>query len=157
MTTYYLKPRGVIGAGLMILLAIAAVAAVAGAYVVSTRYMPPISTVPSSGSGSTTPPTSTTPGASPRVITRSDSTTTIYLHPGDRFVLKLGDDLNWGSVRILDPNIVRYVADQAGTQGLFEAQAKGATTITVDGSPICNAGQACPQFVLLYHLNVVVD
>jgi hypothetical protein len=103
-----------------------------------------VTAVPSTGGplGGGTP----TPGAilaSPQTVTLADAGATIALHPGDRFLLALGEGYDW-TVTIGDPAIVSRVPNilpVRGAQGVYEAHTAGQTTLTATGDPACRKAQ----------------
>jgi|GEM_PF-2677495 len=166
--------RGFIGIELGIAIAILAVLAIAagGSYVAYHDRMT------AADNATTTPTTSTTTDGWPATstpqsggtgtggtsqgsvtVTSANSDEVVHLHVGDRLTLALGGDKNWSNVRVMDQGILRPldVPMIPEDQGVFEAVAKGTTTITASGTAICNPGEACPQFVLLYKITVVVE
>lgn len=165
-------PKGFIGVELGIALAILAVLAIAGAgsYVAYHDRMTASDTATTTPSATIAPaPTTTGSGStsddagtmgSTRTVTAADSDTTIHLKVGDTFVLKLGDDKNWSNVAVDNTNVIGTVATFAaipGAQGMYVAKAAGTATITAVGTAICNPGEMCPQYALLYKVTFVVD
>ncbi|HVX90734.1 MAG TPA: hypothetical protein VHC20_03820, partial [Candidatus Paceibacterota bacterium] len=160
--------QGFIGVELAIALAVLAVLAIAGAgsYVAYHDRMtaadhatttPPVATT-TDDSSATTGGDTTTSGS--LVVTAADSDTTIHLHVGDTFVLKLGSDKNWSNVAVDNPHVIGTVETFAaipGAQGMFVAKSAGTASLTVVGTAICNPGEMCPQFALLYKVTFIVD
>ncbi len=98
-----------------------------------------------------------TPPGSLRV-TQADNGHTISLRVGQTFLVALGNTLDW-NVTVADPTIVSRVVNVLvvrGAQGLYRANAPGQTTLTATGRPICAPGQACPMFIQLVKVNLVV-
>lgn len=112
-------------------------------------------------SAATTPPTNpaTSPKGHSRTITLADNGTTITLHPGDRFLLELGNALTW-NVTVADPSVVNRVPNILvirGAQGIYEAHQPGQTTITAIGSAACRgATPPCAVPDRLFHVTIVV-
>jgi hypothetical protein len=93
-------------------------------------------------------------------VTRDDNGRTITLQPGDRFLLKLGDDLDW-TVAVDDPSVVSRVPNITvvrGAQGVYEARNTGATDLTAAGTVHCTPGpgQLCPQSMVLFKVHLSV-
>src|SRR5205814_5480253 len=81
-------------------------------------------------------PTATAPT---RTVTLSDDGRTIDMVVGERFLLALGDQLDW-TVRVADPRVVGRVVNVTvvrGAQGLYEARQPGTTTLEATGDPPC--------------------
>jgi hypothetical protein len=98
-------------------------------------------------------------GAATQTVTLSDSGRTINLQVGERFLLSLGDTLNW-SLQVDDPGILSRVPNiltVRGSQGLFEAHRAGRTKLTATGDPACRKAQpACMLPSLFFQLQIVV-
>ena len=154
--------RGFIGIELGIAIAILAVLAIAagGSYVAYHDRMTAADNATTTPQVAATTTTDTGTNGSVRTITEADSDTTVRLHVGDTFILKLGGDKNWSSVAVDNANVITSVETFApipGAQGMYEAKAKGTATITAVGTAICDPGVACPQFALLYKVTIVVE
>ncbi len=96
--------------------------------------------------------------AMPLVVTERDNGTTLHLVVGQRFILDLGQRVEW-AVKATVPQVVQQVAGApmiAGAQGLYAARATGTTVITAIGSPPCASGSVCPLFRLGFSLTIVV-
>jgi hypothetical protein len=77
------------------------------------------------------------------VVTLAADGTTIRLHPGQRFLLKLGEDYDW-TVIVADQDVASRVINVMtvrGAQGLYEAHKVGQTTLTATGDPACRSAQ----------------
>lgn len=94
------------------------------------------------------------------MVTLVNNGATITLHPGDRFVMMLGDAYDW-QVTPADPAVVSRVINITpvrGSQGVYEAHKAGQTTITASGDPMCRQSQPpCMMPSILFTLNVVVQ
>lgn len=104
--------------------------------------------------------TSTTPTPSEtRIVTLADNGKTMDLHPGDHFLLNLGDALNW-NVTVSDPSVVSRVPNVLvirGAQGIYVARHAGQATLTAAGSAACrSATPPCALPDRLFHLTIVV-
>lgn len=108
------------------------------------------------------PPTPATiqpaPGAE-TVITLDDGNKTLYLHVGDRFLLKLGDMFVW-EVNVSDQNVlgrVKNIMVVKGAQGVYEALSPGRVTLEASGDPLCRQSQPpCGMPSILFELTVIV-
>ncbi len=93
-------------------------------------------------------------------VTLANNGATIRLHPGDRFVMMLGDAYNW-EVTPADQNIVSRVVNITplrGSQGVYEAHQVGQTTIEASGDPMCRGSQPpCMMPSIIFTLKVVVE
>jgi hypothetical protein len=104
----------------------------------------PLATPPSSpGSplptAAATPGSTATPGDSGLTVTLENEGQTIALHPGDRFLLSLGEEYDW-TVTVADESVVSRVIGITvirGAQGVYEAKQAGTTTLTAVGDPPC--------------------
>ncbi|HUD04103.1 MAG TPA: hypothetical protein VMR73_01260 [Candidatus Paceibacterota bacterium] len=95
--------------------------------------------------------------ASLMVVTQSDNNTTVHLAQGEQFVINLGA-LHWTLV-FSPENIIGRVLntpDNTG-QGIYEGLHAGTTTLHGTGAPICNPGQACPDFMEAMTITFVVE
>ncbi len=93
-------------------------------------------------------------------VTLANNGATIRLHPGDRFVLMLGDTYNW-EVTPADQNVVSRVVNITplrGSQGVYEAHQVGQTTIEASGDPTCRGSQPpCMMPSIIFALKIVVE
>jgi hypothetical protein len=92
-------------------------------------------------------------------ITQQDNGQTFNIQVGDRVVVKMGTTLDW-TVDIEPPGILVPVPGVGtlarGVQGIYLAARPGTATLTATGRPICNPGQACPQFIQEVQVTIVV-
>lgn len=90
-------------------------------------------------------------------LTESDNNTTITVPVGDSIELKLPTDLTW-DVSISNASVLKRppVALATDVQGLWDANAAGESVITANGTPQCNTGEACPQFIVHFQTTVEV-
>lgn len=97
--------------------------------------------------------------SSARTITRDDNGRTLNLQVGERFLLDLGDTMEW-QLQIDDPSVVSRVPNVLtikGAQGLFEARQRGQTTLTATGDLPCRKAQPpCMAPSFLFRLQIVV-
>ena len=92
------------------------------------------------------------------MITQADNNTTVTLAKGQRFGIAMGDTLEW-SLNFDPTGIVTRVTNIStlrGEQGVYTATAAGSTTLQATGAPICNPGEACPQFRQAVTVKIVV-
>jgi hypothetical protein len=94
------------------------------------------------------------------VITLANNGGSITLHPGDRFVLSLGEMYDW-TVTISDPGVLHRVINITplrGSQGVYEAGSAGSTTLVAAGDPRCRQSQPpCMMPSISFELNVTVS
>jgi len=72
-------------------------------------------------------------------ITLADDGGTVRIAVGERFLLSLGTDYDWG-VTVADPSIVdrvRNITVVRGAQGVYVALASGTTVLSAVGDPPC--------------------
>jgi hypothetical protein len=94
-------------------------------------------------------------------ITIADNERTIYIQPGDRFLLDLGPDAGSGwAIRADDENLIQR-ADNAqvipNTQGWFEAVQVGKTDLNARSHALCIHHEGCPEVFLFFTLHVVIQ
>ena len=78
---------------------------------------------------------------------------------GSSFKLSLRSGLHWSGPHTSSSDIAITDVQAPASGGLtatVTALAPGRATLTASGAPICSPGQACPQFILLWTLGVVV-
>lgn len=97
--------------------------------------------------------------SSTRTITRDDNGRTLNLQVGERFLLDLGDAMEW-QLQIDDPSVLSRVPNVLtikGAQGLFQARQRGQTTLTATGDLPCRKAQPpCMAPSFLFRLQIVV-
>jgi hypothetical protein len=85
---------------------------------------------------------------------------TILLKPGDRFLLRLGQEYDW-TVNVADPSIVSRVVDVTvvqGAQGLYEAHKAGTASLSATGDPVCRQAQPpCAAPSRSFKIDIVVN
>jgi len=107
-------------------------------------------------------PPSACPGQTHAVcVDRADGGHTVHVRLGeDLRVVLAGTTLRWTGPRQVGPHLLRshgHPTNHAGTlRASYVAVAVGRTTLEASGAPICTPGQACPQFILLWQVRVVV-
>jgi hypothetical protein len=72
------------------------------------------------------------------------------------------DAMRWSTIVVSPPGnvLIRQSSSQApngSSTAVFLASAQGRATLTSTGRPVCTAGLACPQYILLWRVSVVVD
>ncbi len=90
-------------------------------------------------------------------VTMADNGKTVTLHVGQGFLLALGDQ-QW-SVTVADQAVVARVPNVMvvrGAQGLYRALKAGTTTLQAAGRPNCSPGQACPMYIIGFHVTLQV-
>lgn len=94
-------------------------------------------------------------------IGQSGSQRSFNVRIGETVEVAFGDSsLVWSNIRQVGPQLLRVT--HRATRGvewfreIFEPVAMGHTTLQAIAAPRCSAGQACPQFVLLWQARVVV-
>ena len=122
--------------------------------------------------GTTLPQSSVTPtpgsnGApsdsqtSASTITFADNGKTFYYHPGDSFLLNLGDEIYEWSATVGNQDVISLkvgVMVIKGAQGLYDALAPGTTTLTAVGDPLCRkASPPCGTPTVLFKVTIVVE
>lgn len=120
----------------------------------ATRVTPAPRAVPTS----TPTPSPGQPATVALVVTERDNGTTLHLVVGQRFILDLGQRVEW-AVNATVPHVVQPVAGSpqiAGAQGLYVARTAGTTVLNAVGSPPCASGSVCPMFRLGFSLTIVV-
>jgi hypothetical protein len=92
-------------------------------------------------------------------ITRDNNGQTISLHPGDRFVLSLGEEYDW-TLTIDHQDVLHRVLNITplrGSQGVYEVQSAGSAMLTAAGDPPCRQSKpACSLPSYSFELNVTV-
>jgi len=94
-------------------------------------------------------------------VDRADGGRTVHLRVGQRVQVVLsGATLQWSGPRLVGPHLLRLrgrATDGAGTlRASYVAVGAGRTTLEASGAPKCSPGKACPQFILLWQVRVVV-
>jgi carboxyl-terminal processing protease len=99
-------------------------------------------------------------GATPQTVTLEEDGGTILLKPGDRFLLRLGQEYDW-TVNVADPSIVSRVVDVTvvqGAQGLYEAHKAGTASLSATGDPVCRQAQPpCAAPSRSFKIDIVVN
>jgi hypothetical protein len=94
-------------------------------------------------------------------LARADGGHRVRVRLGQEVEVRLGGSaLRWSSVREVGPRLLR-VAGAVGRRGgtvtaNYAVVAKGRTELRASGAPQCKPGRACPQFIVLWQVRVVV-
>jgi hypothetical protein len=109
----------------------------------------------------TTDPAYPLPGASDTLeITLADNGKTLTFHPGERFLLKLGEAYNW-DIQPFDQTIVARVKNVMvirGAQGLYDVLKTGQIELSATGDPTCRSAKpACAMPSILFKVTIVVE
>lgn len=98
-------------------------------------------------------------GDASNVITLDNNNQLITLHPGETFLLKLGEIYQWEPV-IDNQNVISRVMNVMvirGAQGLYNAHQAGTATLTATGDPLCRQSKpACGMPSILFTLHIEV-
>jgi hypothetical protein len=93
-------------------------------------------------------------------LTRADGGHRVRVRVGQEVEVRLGG-LRWSGLRETGPRLLRVtgaVGRRGGTvTANYAAVAKGRTELRASGAPHCTPGQACPQFIVLWQVRVVVS
>ena len=93
-------------------------------------------------------------------VTLADNGKTIHMAVGQSFLLKLGEDYDW-SITVSDQNVINRVKNIAvirGAQGVYDALARGTSTLSATGDPLCRtATPACASPSILFSITVIVN
>jgi hypothetical protein len=95
-------------------------------------------------------------------LTQADGGHRVPVHLGQEVEVRLGGSgLRWSQLRQTGTRPLRAsrtVRHRGGTVGAnYAAVAKGRTELESRGAPRCSPGQACPQFIVLWRVRVVVS
>jgi hypothetical protein len=113
------------------------------------HYMPALSPTPQTG----------------YAVTATNTDHHVTMHVGDKLevVLRAAQGMNnWSHPTSSDPSVLTSIVDPAATAAVgvtlaaFQAMKPGEVDVTSNGSPKCSPGQACPMYVALYELRVLV-
>lgn len=91
-------------------------------------------------------------------VTRADDGRTIRLRPGDRFLLRLGDEFNW-MTQVSDTRVIGLVIDALvppDAQGLYEARGGGETELSATGTLRCPPNQPCAALAATFRITIEV-
>jgi hypothetical protein len=124
----------------------------------------PVTThVPTPAPQPTSTPVVITPapdGGASNIVTLDNNNQLITLHPGENFLLKLGETYQWEPV-IDNQDVISRAMTFAvirGAQGLYSAHQPGTATLTATGDPLCRQTKpacAMPSIVFTLHIEVL--
>ncbi len=94
-------------------------------------------------------------------VDRSDGGRTVHVRLGHVLKVALGGTtLRWSGLHQVGPSLLRrsgrIVSRDGGIMASYTAVKTGHTTLQAGGAPKSAPGRACPQFVLLWQVRVVV-
>jgi hypothetical protein len=95
-------------------------------------------------------------------IDRTDDSRTVPVRVGQTVTVALsGATLRWSGLHQVGPALLRRqgAVRQAGAGGLaasYAAVKAGRTTLQAGGKPMCAPGKACPQYILVWQVRLVV-
>ena len=92
-----------------------------------------------------------------QTLTYADNGSTVNASVGDTIELQLSPQMNW-DVSVSDSTVLATASSAAlapDVQGLWQAASVGQSSITANGRPVCNPGEACPQLII--HFQATVD
>ncbi|HET7419819.1 MAG TPA: hypothetical protein VFL27_05520 [Candidatus Dormibacteraeota bacterium] len=116
----------------------------------------------SSGSPGTPTPTS---GGLGFDYTATNTDHQVAMHVGQKLevVLHAAQGMNnWSHPTSSDESVLKPIVDPAATAAVgvtlaaFQAMKAGEVDVTSNATPRCSPGQACPMYIALYQLKVVV-
>jgi hypothetical protein len=108
-------------------------------------------------------PSACPPGGRTVCLDRADSGHTVHVRVRQEVqVMLAGTALDWNGLRQVAPRLLRLRgrATIDGTGSLiasYLAVRAGRTALQASGAPRCSPGKACPQFMLLWRVRVVVN
>lgn len=118
---------------------------------------PPTHSV-SGGQGLPSPTSQDGGGNGPRDITMADNNQTVTIAVGQMIQVKLNPDLVW-EFTLSDPDVLSPVETFVavpGVQQIYSGAKPGQTTLTANGKANCKPGEACPMFIILFRVTIVV-
>jgi hypothetical protein len=94
-------------------------------------------------------------------IDRADGGHSVHVRVGQTLMVVLnGSTLRWSGLRQVGPLLLRAKGAVShrggGLTASYTAAKAGRTALRADGAPKCSPGKACPQFLLLWQVRVVV-
>ena len=94
-------------------------------------------------------------------VDRADGGHTVHVRVGHVLKVVLGGTaMRWSGLHEVGPALLRrsgkIASSNGGIMASYTAVKAGRTTLTAGGAPKCAPGKACPQFVLLWQVRVVV-
>jgi len=94
-------------------------------------------------------------------VDRADGGHSVHVRSGQTLMVVLnGSTLRWSGLREVGPVLLRpkgAVSHRGGgLTASYVAAKAGQTALRAGGAPKCSPGKACPQFLLLWQVRVVV-
>jgi hypothetical protein len=101
------------------------------------------------------------PGRHVVCIGRADGGHSVRVARGQTVTVGLdGSDLRWSGLRQVGPHLLhqreKTVLRNGALMASYVATAAGRTELRAAGAPKCAPGQACPQFILLWQVRVLI-
>jgi hypothetical protein len=101
------------------------------------------------------------PGSHVVCIGRTDGGHSVHVRVGQTVTVELaGAGLRWSDLRQVGPHLLRprgsTVARGGALTASYVAATAGRTALRASGAPTCAPGQACPLFILLWQVRVVI-
>jgi hypothetical protein len=101
------------------------------------------------------------PGRQVVCIGRGDGGRSVHVQPGQTVTVVLGGSaLHWSGLHQVGPHLLRQrgvtTTRQGALTGSYVATKVGRTGLQASGAPTCVRGEACPQFIVLWRVRVVV-
>jgi hypothetical protein len=95
-------------------------------------------------------------------VGRADGGHTVAVKVGQTLKVDLGGaGFRWSGLQQVGPHLLRrkgnVVARQGAITASYGARTVGRTELRASGAPACPTGQACPQFILLWQVRVMVQ
>jgi hypothetical protein len=93
-------------------------------------------------------------------VDRADSGHTVHVRVGQTVTVALnGSTLKWSGLRQVGRTVLRFksaVSHGGGLTASYTGAKIGRTTLRASGAPKCSPGKACPQFIVVWQVRVVV-
>ncbi len=94
-------------------------------------------------------------------VDRADGGHSVHVRVGQTLMVVLnGSTLRWSGLRQVGPVLLRSKGAVShrggGLTASYTAAKAGRTALRAGGAPKCSPGKACPQFLLLWQVRVVV-
>jgi hypothetical protein len=94
-------------------------------------------------------------------VDRADGGRTVSVRVGQTVRVALGGSmLHWSALQQLGPKLLRRRGavrhPAGGLAATYAAVRAGRTTLRASGAPTCAPGRACPQFILVWQVHLLV-
>ena len=101
------------------------------------------------------------PGRHVVCIGRSDGGHSVHVEVGQTVTVGLnGSSLRWSGLHQVGPHLLRQHGTTMESRGAltasYVATKAGRTALQASGAPKCATGQACPQFIVLWQVRLVI-